>query len=490
MEDKILVPSAPILVESTRSIGYSFNSALADILDNSLAKFSTKIDVLYYDNPDLYLAIIDNGIGMDFNELINAMRFGSQSSLLERTPNDLGRFGLGLKTASLSQCRKLTVISKKNYEINGTKWDLEHIIEKNDWALQILSKEAIESLPFFDEFNVNDSGTMVIWEEFDKIKKSSMTPKKAFSNLISEAQNHISLVFHRFLNGEVTKSKLKIRFNNRDINPIDPFLTHHAATQPLNKLQLNINDQIIEVKAYVLPYPSKLSAKDREKLGNIADLRRSQGLYIYRNKRLIIWGKWFGLIKNNELKKLARVKVDIPSNLDDIWDIDVKKSTASLPDALKKPLSDYVQKVAEKSENVYKFRGRKANNDNVVHIWDLITERDTFRYEINRNNPLIKELSKSLNDEASSDLETLLQIIEEMFPFEDMYVRMSGKENTNLKITQDDERIYEAGIRLLDIFKENGVSFEDAFKEISNMDLFMKNEKVINHLRSKNNYDK
>ena len=128
--------------------------------------------------------------------------------------------------------------------------------------------------------------------------------------------------------GENFQSKLKIMFNNAEVDPIDPFLTTNPATQPLTEQTLRIDGSNIRVKPYILPYASKVSAKDKKKLGELCDLRSNQGFYIYRNKRLIIWGTWFRLERKDELNKLARVQVDIPNTLDYMWSIDIKKSTA------------------------------------------------------------------------------------------------------------------------------------------------------------------
>ena len=338
MKSKIVLPYAPILVESTRSIGYSFESALADIIDNSIGKEATKVNILFSSKTPQYVAVIDDGKGMSEVELESAMRYGSRSSLDVRDKDDLGRFGLGLKTASLSQCRKLTVITKKDGEINAACWDLDYIISERDWALKCFSGEEAKKLSFAENLENCTSGTVVVWQEFDRILNGATNPQKVFDEKIERARNHVSLVFHRFMEGENFQSKLKIMFNNAEVDPIDPFLTTNPATQPLTEQTLRIDGSNIRVKPYILPYASKVSAKDKKKLGELCDLRSNQGFYIYRNKRLIIWGTWFRLIKVQELNKLARIRVDIPNTLDSIWEIDIKKSTASLPDVIKRNL--------------------------------------------------------------------------------------------------------------------------------------------------------
>ena len=196
MKTKVLPPSAPILVESTRSIGYSFESALADIIDNSIAKDALEIHINFSSHNPQYIAIIDNGVGMTDQELEVAMTYGSKSSLDKRDPKDLGRFGLGLKTASLSQCRKLTVVTKKDNVICAASWDIDHIIDTNDWSTIWYSPGEIDSLLFSDELANLNSGTIVIWQSFDRIADGSCNPQKVFDEKIERARSHVALVFH------------------------------------------------------------------------------------------------------------------------------------------------------------------------------------------------------------------------------------------------------------------------------------------------------
>ncbi|MDE7034340.1 MAG: ATP-binding protein [Mucispirillum sp.] len=199
MNTQILVPSAPILVESTRSIGYSFETAVADIIDNSISKHANNIFIYFDSNNPQYLMVLDNGAGMDNNELIDAMKYGSKSSNDERDKDDLGRFGLGLKMASLSQCRKLTVVSKKGSKLSGAVWDLDHIIETNNWELILLDDNDIKQVKYIDKLNSYESGTIVLWENFDRITKEAGDHSKIFDNKITITRAHVSLVFHRFL---------------------------------------------------------------------------------------------------------------------------------------------------------------------------------------------------------------------------------------------------------------------------------------------------
>ena len=344
-----MVPEAPILVESTRSIGYSFEAALADIIDNSISAGAGNIYVDFQALPDSYVCIADDGCGMTLLDLEKAMRYGSQSSTEKRSKKDLGRFGLGMKMASLSQCRRVTVISKKNSQIYAAAWDLDYITSTQNWSLQLYSENEVEQYPGIEYLHHVNSGTVVVWQHFDRLKKESDNFSRAFNDRIVLTKKHVSLVFHRYLNGDIgVRNYIKIYFNGDEIHGIDPFLTDNPATQPLSEQQIRIDNEIITVKPYVLPLVSKLTAKERKARAENSELRLKQGFYIYRNKRLIVWGTWFRLIKQNELGKLAMVRVDIPNTLDSIWEIDIRKSKANLPYMIKKNLANIVLRSVEK----------------------------------------------------------------------------------------------------------------------------------------------
>lgn len=483
MKSKVLPPSAPILVESTRSIGYSFESAIADIIDNSIAKDATEVYVNFSSNSPQYLAIIDNGTGMSIGELELAMTYGSRSSLEKRDSRDLGRFGLGLKTASLSQCRKLTVVSKKNGDVNAASWDIDHIIKCNDWATIWYSPNEIKELPFSEELYNCDSGTIVIWQQFDRIADASQNPQKVFDEKISRARNHVALVFHRFMDFENINKRLRIYFNGDLIEPIDPYLRSNFATQPLPEQTIRLDGAAIKVKPYILPFSSKVSAEERRKLGDLCDLRSNQGFYIYRNKRLIIWGTWFRLIKIQELNKLARVCVDIPNSLDSIWEIDVKKSTASLPEIIKRNLVAIVENTIGGSERVYKYRGRKTSHDNIQHIWNTIENRGKYQYLINRETPLYKALEDSLDDDSFQYLDAFVKAVEDSFPFGDVYYRLAKDEDSIDKKLSDFDSVYASAESIINAYKSSGLDISTFIASIDKIDYFAKYPDVIQKIK-------
>ena len=491
MKDRVILPYAPILVESTRSVGYSFESALADIIDNSISKRAKEIHVKYDSNDPQYVAVIDDACGMNEEELLTAMRYGSKSSNDEREEDDLGRFGLGLKMASLSQCRCLTVITKQEGGTVAAQWDLDHIIQSGDWTLKCFDEKEIPELPFASELEDKEQGTVVIWEHFDRMLNGATNPQKVFDEKIDLARQHVSLVFHRFLGAERIANRIKIFFNNDKVDPIDPFLTTHPATQPMVEQTLIVDGEQIRVKPYILPYISKLSAKEKKQIGEVGDLRQNQGFYIYRNRRLIIWGTWFRLIKQHELNKLARVRVDIPNTLDSMWDIDIKKSTASLPDVIKKNLVAIVKNAVGRSENVYRYRGRKVQEDNLQHIWTVIDNRGSFLYQVNRELPLFRQVEECLDEAGQQYFDSLIKTIEDAFPYGDVYYRLAKNDNSAQASELDFDEVYKVGVDMIQSYRNNvGEDVTILLESLSNIDFIIKYPDVVKKLREDYSDDK
>lgn len=348
------IPPAKSLIQGLRCIGYNFSTALADIIDNSISADAKHIQVL--SNPDdeePYVVIFDDGHGMGFNELDNAMTLGSDRDEKEDSEYELGRFGLGLKSASFSQCLRLTVASKNCNRINAMRYDLNKIQEKNEWLLDILDSEEIDSLPEIDLLKKANTGTLVIWQCFDKIMEESDSFKNSFINAIGVAKSHIELVFHRFWDD------IEISFNGHRIEKRDPFLTNAPNHQEGRTMTINVDGQDIFVTPFVLPYANSLTEDNKRMLGNPKSIYDDQGFYIYRNKRLIIWGSWLRMKIRSEFNKLARVRVDIPSSLDSLWMLDVKKSSAKIPDKIKDQLQISIKDSIVRSKREVKYPGKK-----------------------------------------------------------------------------------------------------------------------------------
>lgn len=328
------------------------------------------------DPSDCCVAVCDDGIGMNKNELLDAMKYGSQLKSANRSEDDLGRFGLGMKAASLSQCRRLTVASKKDGKLSSYIWDLDIIEEKKDWYMVDCSKEQIAEIRYVDFLNDKESGTIVLWENFDFIEKSSGNVYAELGKHQNATTDYLSLIFHRYLNGE-GRNPLTIMVNNYRPAGLDPFLEGHRKTNVRRKIEIPIKDsegkeQIVSVQPFVLPFQKDLSAEDKRLSGGIENYRAKQEFYIYRNKRLIIWGTWFGRHRD-ELTKYARIKVDIPNSLDDIWGIDIKKQHATIPAIIRNRLTKAVDEAMDLAVKAQTYRGRVEKVDQKVdYIWDRI----------------------------------------------------------------------------------------------------------------------
>jgi len=420
-------PYAPTLIESMRSVGYSLQSAIADIIDNSISAAAKSISVRYSPYDDPYVAILDDGTGMEPAELTQAMRHGSRDPWGIRADNDLGRFGLGLKTASLSQCRKLTVVSIKNNTMAARCWDIDLIVQREDWILYVPEPEEIEDLPLFKALQNQGHGTLVIWQQLDRLCAGESSIAKALPEKMDTVREHLALVFHRYLSTEGAASRIEIRLNENPVIPVDPFLSWHPATQPLQHESIEIEDQQVLIKPYILPHISKLTPADLRQAGGEEGLRRYQGFYIYRNRRLIIWGTWFRLTRQEELSKLARVRVDIPTALDHLWTIDIKKSTAHPPEEVRQNLRRIIERIVGTSRRVYTYRGRSTHSDKLVHSWTRLEGREGISYIINRTHPLVSAFIDRLCTEDGKLFDLVLETLERTYPADALYADMASE---------------------------------------------------------------
>lgn len=420
-------PFAPVLMESTRAIGYSLEAAIADIIDNSIAAKASKVQLSFFPIGDAYICILDNGIGMSSDQLDVAMQYGSKSPSDTRDASDLGRYGLGLKTASLSQCRTLTVITKQGSTVLGRRWDLDYVIETGSWSLMVLDEEDMAVIPHISDLCAQDSGTLVVWQNLDRLLMGEIDYEKSLGRKMDEVRRHLELVFHRYLSGESGIKKLEILFNGVKIKAADPFLKKKS-TQAMDAETLVVRGKKIIVRPYILPHISKLTAEEKAQLGGKEGIRKQQGFYVYRNKRLLIWGTWFRMMRQGDLSKLARVMVDIPNDLDDLWTLDIKKSHAIPPAEVRSSLQVVIDRIADKSKKTWTYRGKKETSDTVDHMWSrLKTPTSGVTYEINRSHPLVEQISAE-SPAVRAKLELLLRHIERGIPLNQLYVDLNNDE--------------------------------------------------------------
>jgi hypothetical protein len=427
MKSVSLPPYAPTLIESTRAIGYTLESAIADIVDNSISALASCVDIFFFPIGNSYIAIMDDGCGMTADELDTAMRYGSQNPNEKRAANDLGRFGLGLKTASLSQCRTLTIVSKQHDHIEARRWDIDHVIAAGDWSLLVLeSEDEINQIPRIDKLKELESGTLVVWQDLDRLKIGELDFDRSMGKKMNEMRAHLSLVFHRYISGEPGLKRMQIRMNNTLIEPADPFLLRRN-TRVMSDESIYIEGSTVTIRPYILPHISDLSNDEVVALGGKEGLRKSQGFYVYRNKRLLVWGTWFRMMRQGELSKLARVQVDIPNELDNLWTLDIKKSTAVPPEVVRKNLKAIIERLADKSKRTWEFRGKRETHDSVVHIWQRFKgKHGGFYYSINRDHPLVERFS-DVAPHVKRNIEDLLKAIELGIPLNQLYVDLTSE---------------------------------------------------------------
>lgn len=433
-------PFAPVLMESTRAMGYSLEAAIADIVDNSIAAQASEVNIQFSPYTAVpYVSILDNGCGMTKTEINDAMRYGSQSSLNERDSKDLGRFGLGLKTASLSQCRCLTVITKQDRKVEARRWDLDEIYKNGSWALISLDRNDLTTIPQYQEqLKPLKHGTLVIWEKLDRMLKGTATPDKLMNKQMDYVRDHLALVFHRYLSGESGITKLAININNLSVEPKDPFLIGRSTVFQADE-RFIIEGYPVYVSAFMLPHINALTKQEKNALGGSEGLTKDQGFYVYRNKRLLVWGTWFRMHRKDELSKLARIRVDVPNALDHLWTLDIRKSTAIPPDVIKKNLSRIVDRISEGSKRTWTFRGKREVSDDGSHLWSKTKIREGVVYNLNREHVLLKLLSNSLDSEQKRLLENYLRLAEDNLPLNQLYVDLNNEEQVNVRKEKDAE---------------------------------------------------
>lgn len=415
-------PNATGFGESLRKYGYDFSSALADLIDNSISARSSTIEILFVPNADS-LYIKDDGVGMDEKTLANAMILGSGDPLAKRDPGDLGRFGCGLKTASFSQSKKLTVITKANNKYSGAQWDLDHIRATSSWQLGMLSKSEIKK--YLKDFSDIDSlsGTIVIWEKIDQIKGSGRDRISDQNTKINLAMDHLRLTFHRFMKKESNRKNVSIIFNNKELVPLDPFLEKKSVYSP--KQQISVDDESKEkiiLQGYTLPALNKLSKTQQSEVRLNNDLDQAQGFYIYRSDRLIRYGGWLGLKKYQALTNLSRVKVDVPNSLDNEWNTDIKKTQMDPPPSVKHQMKLLLKKFHDPSKKIYKKRA--SDHLDKIEMWERFEkqediEKDEIRvtYRINKKSSQFDKIFKNLDETQKKEFDKFIKKIEDEIPF-------------------------------------------------------------------------
>lgn len=436
-------PVASMLMQSLRSVGYSTATALADLIDNSISADARTVRILVTLNARAFVAICDDGAGMDGQTLLAAMRFGSHDPREARRGRDLGRFGLGLKTASLSQCRRLSVATLRGGHLSMARWDLDECDRRNSWWLESpgageLPAEALDLL------RQQGHGTAIIWEKLDRLEAAGG------ERAILEAADHLALVFHRFLAGELI-GPFSILLNGRPLEPVDPFLEGHVRGQALHAESVTVEGHPVTVAPFVLPYPSRLKLADLERVGGRESLRTAHGFYIYRGGRLVVPGGWFRIVPTDDLIRLARIRVDVPVELDHLWKIDIRKAIAEPPPQLRPHLKRIVGAVAARSRNVYTHKGIPAGDQRHVLLWRRHDLRDAgAAWRINRDHPAIQ----SLLSDGPTGFKGVLDLLEDNLPIHDIHIHTANDQPVSEPALLDEAMLESMARQIITAFRD------------------------------------
>ncbi len=413
------------MIEALRGLGYSTWTALADLIDNSIAAEATFIAISFaWPETGGFISILDNGNGMSADELDRAMRLGERSPLDVREPHDLGRFGLGLKTASFSQCRRLTVASRKGDVTDCLRWDLDLIAESTGDGWYILEGPAEGSAKLIAPLQDLASGTLVLWEVLDRVVTSGFS-KQDFLDLADRVEQHLGMVFHRYLTGT---GRIRISINGKAILPWDPFLVGNGATYSSPIERVLGDTGVVEIQGHVLPHKDRLTATEHRSAAGPDGWTAQQGFYVYRNGRLLVAGHWLGLGQQRSWTKeqahqLARVRVDILNSADAEWKIDIRKSSARPPIYIRHRLVRLAEDIRERARRVFAHRAEavRLGAEPALHAWRAEHFGGSVRYRIDEEHPAVKAVLEQA-DELEEQVRAMLRIIEETIPVQRIWL--------------------------------------------------------------------
>lgn len=426
-------PRASAMIEALRGLGYSTATALADIIDNSIAAGADLVKVEFNWQQDASrIHVLDNGKGMSSTQLDRAMRLGEKSPLEHRVATDLGRFGLGLKTASFSQCRRLTVATINENGLESLRWDLDVLSTGSGSGWHLLEGAHEGSECFLQPLADAGSGTLVLWEVLDRIVTSGAEVQD-FLDLADQVEQHLGMVFHRF----ISTRRVRLLINGRAVKPWDPFMTDHPS-KPWGSPPITCpTSRSIVAQCHVLPHKDRLSVKEYEATAGPQGWTAQQGFYIYRNERLLVAGSWLGLgagraWTKDEAHRLARIRLDIPNTADADWKIDIRKSAARPPIAVRAWLVRLAEETRSRARRAFAHRGRPSGlvqGQPVIQAWKADRSSGSTRYRIDPEHPVIR----AVLDDAGMlmpQIKAMLRVIEETVPVQRIWVDTAEERDT------------------------------------------------------------
>ena len=469
--EREIPPKASVLVESLRDVGYSLHTAVSDVIDNSLTAGARTIELHAETHAeDPAIGILDNGTGMTETELLEAMRAGSRSPLEVRTATDLGRFGLGLKTASFSQCRRLTVVTRRAGVTSCAVWDLDTVAKRDRWIVEL--PDSVTTVPWSDHLAVD--GTLVVWQKLDRlVGPDGRGDRGDLVRQLEETARHVEFVFHRFLSGkEGRQRRVEISLNGRELKPFDPFHSHHPATQHHQEEPFVLAGKEIRIQPVTLPHHDKVSKADWTRYGGPEGYVKNQGFYLYRNRRLIVHGTWFGLARQLELTKLCRVRIDMPSSLDAEWKIDVKKAWAQPPPPVRERLRRIVERTGVPSRRAYAVRGSRLAEDSRLPVWTRSQDKNGISYGLDAEHPLFSAFESRLDPEMAGEFRRLVGLIVSTLPVDALYADVSASAESVVPTAMASEDFKEIVEATWGVLRERGLSLAEVETRMRSADPF------------------
>ena len=357
-----VTPSAARLTGSLRDIGYDFPVAVADLVDNSIAAGAGRVDVdVEFDGSTSWVSVADDGCGMTANGLLEALRYGARGSYGSES---LGRYGLGLKTAPLSQCRRITVVTRRstqNCVITRRTLDLDIVEEWDAWL--VVEEEASPPVMRAMDRLRQGPGTVVVWEKLDRVLPESRPDggwaRRRLGALVGKTSQHLGMVFHRFLEDDQKVAPLVLTVNGEKVEPWNPFAPDESETYVLPVQDFEIVSEsgagVVRLSPYVLPPRDSFSSPaEFERLSGPLKWNRQQGLYVYRANRLVQWGGWNGIRAIDEHTKLARAALDFSTDLDEVFHINVAKMRVTLPSELRQMVDRPLHELCMRANQAYR----------------------------------------------------------------------------------------------------------------------------------------
>ncbi|MGR9161913.1 ATP-binding protein [Rhizobium leguminosarum] len=436
-------PKASALISSLRGLGYSPETAIADLIDNSITAGATTVEIdLQWNDGHPFAAIFDNGRGMGEKRLAEAMQLGGDGPDAHRSEHDFGRFGMGLKTASLSQSSCLTVVSRREDTTTSITMDVA-VIATRGWIATV--PNPLPDHPLVAKLLALSAGTVVLWENIDELSGLSGLTKEAFYLRLEDIRAHLGMVFHRFISGDA--DRLAIALNGRAVKAWDPFRSQHPATIAMPVERIRYADSSFSVKPYVLPHRDRFANDtEYEAAGGPGGWGARQGFYVYRGKRLLVAGSWLGLggartWTRDEASRLARIQVDLSTLMDRDWRIDVRKSQARPPGTLRTRLTAIAGHCRQEAREVFAFRGQgpriRGTSREALSVWLASHGPTGTQYRINRDHPVILACREAAG--GLRPLNAVLSIIERSVPVERIWLDVSEAEGAEVPVLDDNE---------------------------------------------------